>query len=810
MDIRRRVAGLSIQDIQELKRRVSAARTAVSNAPLLPRPRGAAVPLSLSQARIWSAERSRAAGQAYCIFGIMRLAGELDVGALRRALERILQRHEVLHTCVVEMQDVVTPVAAPVVAMAGFALTEQDLRELGPAELEQRVTELTAQQAAEKFDLARGPLIRGQLLRATATENLLLMQMHQLVADAAALDVIVRELGTLYAAYCAGSADPLPPLLVQYADYAIWQQQWLRSEVREQQLEFWKQQLDGAPAMLELPCDRPRTVSEDHRPRTVTASCGGHVGLRLDPPLVQELKALSSRHEVTLWTTLFAGFAIVLARLSGQQELVIAIPAAKRHPLEAEGLIGPFGNILALRVSLHGDPTIAELLLQLRNTVSAAHNHEALPFEQVMAALQPPDSPVGNPICQVLFELQSTPPTRIDAAGVAFELQRIDQGIGPFDLVLGLCERGDALVGRFSYATGLFESSTIERWVEHYHTLLSDLASNGASDGQRHVGRLQWLTAAQRAQLTAAEHAAGNLEYVGPRQSPSCRKHRLEFASGLEFASKPGQLRSVITLRPGSEAQPPLFLIHDLTGDVWPLYTLAKQLPDSLTVIGLALPSRECLESIERLAATHVRAIRSVQPNGPYRIAGHSVGGVIAYEVARQLLGAGDPVGFVGLIDTTPTSREAASNTAVTGDMPLLLKFFEYAIPNLPAELLADIGSVQDFDEALLRCQRTGLLPETLTAAQVRRWIGNVRASLQASARYIPPPLAAMCLFFGSDEEQWAQAPTYWRTFLGEHLRVVHVGGSHFGIIKQPRVDILAREIAQVLGLGGHGNWQPA
>jgi thioesterase domain-containing protein len=774
MDIRRRVAGLSIQDIKELKRRVSAARIGIDSTPVLPRPADAAVPASLSQARVWAAARSDS--RTYCISAVIHLGGELDVAALRRALDRIVHRHEVLHTHFREALDVVSPATDPLLARErGFALTELDLPELRRVDLQQHVVQLAAQQAAEQFDLSRGPLIRGQLLRGIAAEHLLLLQIHHAVADAASLEVMLRELGSLYAVYCdsldsAGEADPLPALPFQYADYAIWQRQWLRGETRAEQLKFWKQQLTAAPALLELPYDRPRVP---------TAGGQAHACFRLEPVLVRELEALSNQHQVSPEIVLLAGFALVLAQLSRQQELVIAIPAARRHPREAAGSIGPFGNTLALRVSLAGNLTLGELLRQLHTTKSGAHDHEALPFEQLVEALEPSSRTLANPICQVQFELSSTPPPDTHA-GVAFELLWLDPGRGPFDLALRLCARDEAIVGQLSYDPALFQSGTIARWVEHYHTVLRALAA----DVQGHRPWVELIAAG--ASQSALEEHYGTLEY----QRRLCRQQ-------LEFAGEP---RQQLTLRRGSDAQPPLFLIHDLTGDVWPLHPLATQLPASLTVIGLTLPSQESLESIERLAAAHVRAMRGVQPQGPYRIAGHSVGGVVACEVARQLLGAGESVGFIGLIDTTPTNREAAWNAAVTGDGPLLLKFLEYRFPNLSTEELQEIGSIQDFDAALRRCQDKGLLPDAYTPAQVRRWIGNARASLQASARYVPARIAAPCVFFQSDEEQWVRAPDYWRAFLGEHLRVLHVGSSHFGIIRTPK---LAQEIAQVLGIPG-------
>ncbi|HET8797992.1 MAG TPA: amino acid adenylation domain-containing protein, partial [Thermoanaerobaculia bacterium] len=298
------------------------------------------LPLSLSQQRLWFLDRlDRAASAAYHMPAALRLHGTLDVAALRATLDRLMARHEGLRTSFLSADGVPYQQIAP--ADCGFALTMRDLRELDPDSRARAVIHLAAEEAGAPFDLTTGPLIRGQLLTLAGDEHVLLITQHHIVTDGWSLSILVREMAALYEAFRRGEADPLPPLEIQYADYAQWQREWLRGEELTRQLDHWKEHLAGAPALLELPLDRPRPAVQSH--------AGGSVPLVLSAELTGALRAFGQRQGVTPFMILLAAWGLLLSRLSGQKDVVIGTPVANRPRREVENLIGFFVNTLAVR-----------------------------------------------------------------------------------------------------------------------------------------------------------------------------------------------------------------------------------------------------------------------------------------------------------------------------------------------------------------------------------------------------------------------------------------------------------------------------
>jgi non-ribosomal peptide synthetase component F len=313
--------------------------------------------------------------------------------------------------------------------------------------------------------------------------------MHHIVSDGWSMGVLVNEFSALYAAYTQGRPDPLPPLPIQYADYAVWQRRWITGEVLQRQLDFWRGHLAGAPAVLELPTDRLRPSVQDH--------AGESLGFELDAELTANLKALGQRHGTTLFMTMLASWAALLARLSGQSDVVIGTPVANRHRAEIEPLIGFFVNTQALRVDLCGSPTVAELLAQVRATALAAQAHQDIPFEQVVEALSPMRSMAHSPVFQVMFAWQNAPEGSLDLPGLALEPLGASSTTVKFDLELTLHEAGDRIAGSLGYACALFDRSTIERHLGHWQTLLRGLVADDAAC----VARLPLLTSPERQHL---------------------------------------------------------------------------------------------------------------------------------------------------------------------------------------------------------------------------------------------------------------------------------------------------------------------
>src|SRR5262249_8875866 len=336
----------------------------------------------------------------------------------------------------------------------GFQLREHDLRQSPDAQTELR--RLAACEGTEPFDLQQGPLIRGRLVQTAENDHSLLLTIHHIVSDGWSMRVLVDELSTLYKAYRNGEVESLPELPVQYADYAAWQRHWLSGEVWQRQAEYWRNALAGAPALLELPTDRVRPVERDY--------AGDAVEIELEADLTRDLKAFSRRQGTTLYMTLLAGWAALLGRLSGQEEVVIGTPVANRMRSEIEPLIGFFVNALALRIDVSGSPTVGELLTRVKSWTLEAQENQDIPFEQVVEITQPPRSLAHAPVFQVIFAWQNNEAGELEIPGLTVTPVNVPQIATKFDLTLSLFEAADRIGGRLSYVTALFERSTMERY----------------------------------------------------------------------------------------------------------------------------------------------------------------------------------------------------------------------------------------------------------------------------------------------------------------------------------------------------------
>jgi amino acid adenylation domain-containing protein len=439
--------------LQALARRVAQA-AGVRPQPIARADRAAPLPLSWGQQSIWLVEQLGAVGAAYHMPVAVRLAGTLDPHALRRALDRMVERHESLRTTFDADRQAI---AAP----GPFALREIDATGWS----DDAIARCSAREAAAPFDLAAGPLVRACLLKVADDVHVLLFVMHHIISDGWSMGVLVRELGALYAAYRDGLPDPLPPLAIQYADYAVWQRERLQGALLQEQLDYWTRQLGGAPALLELPLDRPRPSSQSHKGRTITFA--------LDAGLSAGLNALAQEHGMTLFMVLYTGFSILLAKLSGQDDIVVGVPAANRRSAALEGLIGFFVNTLALRLRLTGEASVADVLAQARESTLGAYEHQELPFEQVVEALRPPRTLAHSPVFQVMFSLQNMPASALELPGLRLEAQSASADVAQFDLSMALHESKGRIAGDINYVSDLFDAATIDRWIGHFQTVLA-------------------------------------------------------------------------------------------------------------------------------------------------------------------------------------------------------------------------------------------------------------------------------------------------------------------------------------------------
>ena len=466
--------------LQRLQQQGIAAKKKLARPPLRLADRSLALPLSWAQQRLWFIDQlDHAAGAAYHIPAALRLSGALDIAALRRTLDRIVARHESLRTTFSMVGGEPVQIIAP--ADSGFALREVDFSEQSPEAQHRAVQERSTEEAAAPFDLASGPLIRGQLLRLSGQEHILLITQHHIISDGWSIGVLVEEVRALYTAFHQGQPDPLPPLAIQYADYAQWQREWLRGEALEKQTAFWKEHLGGAPTLLELPTDRPRPAVQSH--------AGTSVPVQLSAALTAAIKSFSQLHGVTPFMTLLAGWSILLSRLSGQRDVVIGTPVANRQRAEFEPLLGFFVNTLALRVRLEDEPTVADLLAQIKATTLAAYEHQDVPFEQIVEVLQPTRSLSHSPMFQVMLALNNTPAGQ-PLVLPELTLSALEQALTTthFDLSLSLNDVDGAFSGTLNCATDLFDASTITRWLNYFIRTLSALVR----DSSQRVSALEW------------------------------------------------------------------------------------------------------------------------------------------------------------------------------------------------------------------------------------------------------------------------------------------------------------------------------
>jgi amino acid adenylation domain-containing protein len=444
------------------------------------------LPLSFAQQRLWFLAQLEPESPTYNIPAAYRLRGLLNVAALEQSLSEIVRRHETLRTTFMAVDGQAVQVVAP---HRPRALPMVDLRGEPAREQEARALQLAAEDAHRPFDLAQGPLFRATLVQLTEEEYVLLLNMHHIVSDGWSRMVLFQELTTFYTAFATGKPSPLPELPIQYADYAVWQREWLQGEVLEAQLVYWRQQLAGPLPMLHLPTDRPRPA--------VQTSWGANHAMLLSKTLTEALNVISQREGVTLYMTLLAAFQTLLHRYTGQDDITVGSPVAGRTRAELEGLIGFFVNTLILRTDLSGNPTFRELLGGVREMALGAYAHQDLPFERLVEELQPQRSLSHPPLFQVMFTLQNAPRQTLVLPGLTLRRLEVNSGTAKFDLTLSMAESADGLRGVWEYNTDLFVAATIYRLADHFRTLLEGLVAHP----DQHLAELPLLTATERQQI---------------------------------------------------------------------------------------------------------------------------------------------------------------------------------------------------------------------------------------------------------------------------------------------------------------------
>lgn len=450
------------------------------------------LPASWAQQSLWFIDQLEGGGAAYNIPVVLELRGDLDRFALVLALDRLVQRHEILRAVFINVE-------GELKLQIAQTRLEVKVSELAGRDVEERAAELQRhklEEAQERFDLRAGPPIRARLLCVDSGQHVLLITLHHIVSDGWSIGVMMRELAQLYAACRADREATLAPLPVQYSDYAHWQRQWLKGEVLKRQLDYWRASLKGAPAEMELPADRSRPAVQRFQ--------GQRMRVEIDPALSCEIKAFARDHGVTNFVVLLAAWSVVLSRLSGQDDLVIGTPVANRPRPQLEGLIGLFVNALPLRIQLRAQASLTEFLAQVQKVTLAAFDHQDTPFEQVVEALRPERSLNRHPLFQVMFILHAATQAQWSwPGGLTVAAEDSANETSKFDLLLSLEERGEQLAGSVNWDADLFDRRTIERWIACLELILRGMVGGR----YRRIDELPILTGSERRQVVDSFNA---------------------------------------------------------------------------------------------------------------------------------------------------------------------------------------------------------------------------------------------------------------------------------------------------------------
>lgn len=472
-----------------LEQRLRAARRSVQQGPaqtIARRPEGEPVPLSYAQRRLWFLDQLAPGGAAYNMPDALRLSGPLHIAALEQALAELVRRHEILRTSFAPHGDEAVQQIAP---PAPLPLPVSDLSDRPEAEREPAAAALLADEAVRPFDLGAGPLLRARLLRLAADEHILMLTAHHIISDGWSSGTILSELATLYSAFAEGRPAPLGELSLQYGDFAAWQRRHLSGPTLEHQLAYWRTALAGAPTVLSLPLDRPRPP--------VQTTEGDLLVFELPGELVERLRALARAEGGTLFMLLLAAYGALLARYSGQDDLLVGSPVAGRNLPELEPLVGLFVNTLLLRVDLRESPSFRTALRRVREMALGAYAHQDLPFERLVEELRPERDLSHTPLFQVMFTMQNAPRGSLAMAGLEVRPAGFAFQAAKVDCSLSLDEHADGITAALIYNRALFDRATMERLAGHYAQLLAE----AAADPDRPLAALPILTPAERATI---------------------------------------------------------------------------------------------------------------------------------------------------------------------------------------------------------------------------------------------------------------------------------------------------------------------
>ena len=827
-------------------------------APIAPVSRVAPLPLSFSQQRIWFLHRWYGESGVYNVPAALGLEGDLDVDRLREAVQAIVDRHEALRTvfpmvdgspvqCILDR----LPVSIPIV----------DLTHLDRGAAEVNARGLAAEESDRPFDLSTGPLLRATVVRLTPTSAVLLLTLHHIVSDGWSMQLLFRELRALYRRAADANAPPLPPLPIQYADFAAWQRQYLTGAVLERHLTYWRQQLSPPVSELAWPLVKPFPEQ--------TAARGGRVGVPLVAEAAQALSRFAAAEGVTVFMVVMAAFQSVLHRHTGQDDVLVGAAVANRTRTEIEGLIGCFINTLVIRVDFTGTPTFRQLVARTRQVTIDAQMHQDLPFEVLVDALKVRRSASRSPLFQAMLQLNDSMTAAAEFDGLVVSRFPQPFDYAKFELTLELQTMPGGIKGGLSYNADLFEpevaqgiaddfAAFLEAALEQPDRRVADIPLAGAA-AARALPRaavepppIEAPTAPADERVAAIEHRLQPLwcrvlevTSVDPNDNffelggHSLLAVRLfadierEFGVRLPLSSlfRNGTIGAQARLLSAQSAQadawsvvvpiqplgdrPPFFLVHGIGGEVVSFGALAESLGERQPMFGLQAERDvdATADRVETVAARYIEAMRAHTPRGPYYLGGYSSGGVIAYEMAQQLEAAGEQIALLAMIDAS--APKAAPEPVTPHTVWRLVKNAAYW--TLDDEFLrSDWASRRARVSAKLRAIRARGRHQTNSAAlaagaDVRDLLGlwhvppHARRFLERYMRmtsaYYPRRYAGTVTLFRARALKltYTGADDLGWSQLAEQVAVRYVPGAHDTILRPPRVGELAAAISAEL-----------
>nr|WP_245328931.1 condensation domain-containing protein [Bradyrhizobium centrolobii] len=805
---------------------------------------GCEFPASVSQLRFWHLSRLRPDSAAFNMPASVRIAGPLSVELLQKSLTALVERHESLRTTFRELDGELKQIIS---SRANCELHFSDLCEAS----QQAGFDLDAllrEEAQELFDLERGPLTRCRLLRLGLEDHVLVVTVHHIISDGWSQSILQRELWARYDGFVADQSPALASLPIQYADFAVWQAEWLKSDEASQHLAYWMKSLAGPLPVLEFPTD--------HAPGQRQQVRGAIERLRLSGDLIERLRERSRSANVTMYMLTLAAFAVLLERYTDQQDLTIGSPSANRSS-QTEPVIGPFSGPIAIRLSLAGQPRLSDVLRHASRMTMDALDHAVFPFESIMAQLKMRSIRGRNPLFQFYFLYQSAFLQRREAGGLVITpVPSISVG-NPFELQLAIIERGGEVWLNVEYDRGLFEPTSIRNILSYYQSILEEIATNP----DKQISDLTPPFVSQALAPTAMIPARAE-EFLAPRNLAEAKLvsvwerlfdlpkvgvrddffelggHSLLAASlsaeiEKEFGVKLDlskllvdrtieQIAAVITggddsphsslisLR-ASGTKTPLFCVHGGGGHVLAYEELAKALPHDQPVYGLASPELDGARkvmTVAELARLYNSEIRRVQAHGPYRICGYSFGGVVALEMARQLIAEGEAVPVLVMLDT--------SNWGYYRHLPfaewsrfwsvrMIDRAKRYYRRIVDHKMDVAISSAFFFVRKNVRLrlwtlvQRLSRIADRPMPVQLR---DNMTMFKAIARSYEAMPLPARIILFRVEERD----PEYslnkslgWELVASKGVDVHYVPGDHLSFMREPHVSRVAEQLRKYL-----------